>query len=109
MLTELAVRASFLLAQGDGAGGNTGQIPTCVGAPPGAVANVASQILGWVKWGSLAILTIAFFAAVGMMVWGRVTYHPRGARIGFDALVVCLVAAVIYVAGYSIITTVTGC
>jgi hypothetical protein len=43
-----------------------------------------------------------------MLVWGRVTHHPKGARLGFDGLMICLVGAIIYVVGYTIITSITG-
>lgn len=79
----------------------------CPQAPPG-VQPYSDEILSWVKWGVLAILAIAFFASVGMLVWGRVTHHPKGARLGFDGLMICLVGAIIYVVGYVIISSITG-
>ena len=79
----------------------------CPTAPPG-VQTYANEVLGWVKWGVLAILGISFFASVGMLVWGRVTHHPRGARLGFDGIMVCLVGAILYVVGYVIISSITG-
>jgi hypothetical protein len=79
----------------------------CPVAPPG-VQKYSDEILSWVKWGVLAILAISFFASVGMLVWGRVTHHPKGARLGFDGLMICLVGAIIYVVGYAIITSITG-
>jgi hypothetical protein len=79
----------------------------CPKAPPG-VSQYSDEILAWVKWGVLAILAISFFSSVGMLVWGRVTHHPRGARLGFDGLMICLVGAVIYVAGYVIVSSITG-
>lgn len=79
----------------------------CPAAPPG-VQVYANEVLSWVKWGVLAIMAISFFASVGMLVWGRVTHHPRGARLGFDGLMICLVAAIIYVVGYVIISSITG-
>ena len=79
----------------------------CPAAPPGLQA-YSNQILGWVKWGVLAILAISFFASVGMLIWGRVTHHPKGARLGFDGIMICLVGAIIYVVGYVILTSITG-
>jgi len=79
----------------------------CPAAPPG-VQSFSDEVLSWVKWGVLAILAISFFASVGMLVWGRVTHHQRGARLGFDGLMICLVAAIIYVVGYVIISSITG-
>jgi len=79
----------------------------CPTAPPG-LQQYADQVTGWVKWGVLAILGISFFASVGMLVWGRVTHHPKGARLGFDGIMVCLVGAILYVVGYVIITSIVG-
>jgi hypothetical protein len=79
----------------------------CPSAPPG-VSQWSDTILSWVKWGVLAILAISFFVSVGMLIWGRVTHHPKGARLGFDGLMICIVGAIIYVVGYVIISSITG-
>ena len=79
----------------------------CPQAPPGVQA-YSDEILSWVKWAVLAILAISFFASVGMLVWGRVTHHPKGARLGFDGLMICMVGAIIYVVGCVIISSITG-
>lgn len=79
----------------------------CPVAPPGLQV-YSDQVLGWVKWGVLAVLAISFFASVGMLVWGRVTHHPKGARLGFDGIMICLVGAILYVVGFVIISSITG-
>ncbi len=79
----------------------------CPTAPPGLQV-YQDQVLGWVKWGVLAVLAISFFASVGMLVWGRVTHHPKGARLGFDGIMICLVGSIIYVVGFVIISSITG-
>jgi hypothetical protein len=79
----------------------------CPAAPPG-VQQYSDEVLSWVKWGVLAIMAISFFASVGMLIWGRVTHHPKGARLGFDGLMVCIVGAIIYAVGYAILTSITG-
>jgi len=94
--TAVRSAASSLLAAGP-----------CPTAPPG-LQRYADQVTGWVKWGVLAILAISFFASVGMLVWGRVTHHPKGARLGFDGIMVCLVGAILYVVGYVVITSIVG-
>ena len=109
MSTALAGKLAVVLAAtpdpsststGDGGG-------VCPQAPPG-MQTWADQILAWVKWGVLAVLAISFFVSVGMLIWGRVTHHPKGARLGFDGLMICLVGAIIYVVGFVIITSITG-
>lgn len=83
------------------------QAQICPVAPPG-LQQYADQIQGWVKWGVLVIMAISFFAAVGMLIWGRVTHHPKGARLGFDGILICVVGAIIYVVGFVILTSITG-
>ena len=39
---------------------------------------------------------------------GRVPHHLKGARLGFDGLMICIVGAIIYVVGYVIISSITG-
>jgi amino acid transporter len=82
--------------------------PVCPAAPSPDAQLWANNITGWVEWGVLAILGISVFASTGMLVWGRVTHHPKGARLGFDGLMICLVGAVLYVTGYTIITQIIG-
>lgn len=79
----------------------------CPKAPPG-VQHWYDEILSWIKGGTLWILGAGFFISVGMLVWGRVTHHPRGAKLGFDGLMVCLLGAIVYAVGYGIITGITG-
>jgi hypothetical protein len=80
----------------------------CAKAPSAAVQTYANDILGWVKWTVLAVMGVCFFGSIGMLVWGRVTHHPKGARLGFDGILIILVGAIIYVVGYTIITSITG-
>jgi hypothetical protein len=79
----------------------------CPAAPPG-LQQFANQIEGWVKWAVLAVMAVSFFASIGMLVWGRVTHHPKGARLGFDGLMICLVAAILFVGGYVVIASIVG-
>jgi hypothetical protein len=107
--SALAVKVAVVLAgpadpSSTSTGGGGG---VCPQAPPG-MQTWADQILAWVKWGVLAVLAISFFVSVGMLIWGRVTHHPKGARLGFDGLMICLVGAILYVVGYVIITSITG-
>jgi amino acid transporter len=80
----------------------------CPEAPSAQAAQFGDDVLGWVKWGVLVIMGISFFASTGMLVWGRVTHHPRGARLGFDGLMIVLLGAMLYVTGYGIVTTIVG-
>ena len=79
----------------------------CAAAPPG-LQKYADQLTGWAKWAVLALLSIGFFISVAALIWGRVTHHPRGARLGFDGIMVCIGGAILFVVGYVIITSITG-
>ena len=79
----------------------------CPASPPG-VQKYSDQVLSWVKWAVLAVLAVSFFASVGMLIWGRVTHHPKGARLGFDGVMICLVGAIVYVVGFVILSSITG-
>ena len=81
--------------------------PVCPKAPPG-VEVYTNDILSWVKWGVITVMALSFFASVGMLVWGRVTHHPKGARLGFDGILIVLVGAIAYVAGYPVVSAITG-
>lgn len=91
-----AVQISHLAAAG-----------VCPKAPPG-VQQYSDEILSWVKWGALSIIGIGIFISIILLVWGRVTHHPKGARLGFDGIVVCIGAAILYVVAYVVITSITG-
>jgi hypothetical protein len=110
MSTLAAQLGARLLAAGHFSVGNLATAPAkkvCPSAPPG-VSQWSDEILSWVKWGVLAILAISFFVSVGMLVWGRTTHHPKGARLGFDGMMICLVGAILYVVGYVILSSITG-
>jgi hypothetical protein len=81
----------------------------CPVAPSPQVQQHVDDIRGWAQWAVISILAISFMASVGMLVWGRVTHHPKGARLGTDGLMICVVGAILYVAGYGVITGITGC
>jgi hypothetical protein len=76
--------------------------------PPPDVQPHQDMILSWVKWGVLAIMAITFFVSIGLLVWGRVTNHPKGARLGMDGLMINLVAAIVYVVGWAVIASIVG-
>jgi len=79
----------------------------CAAAPTGLDTDV-NTIIGWAKWSVLSLLAIGFFVSVASLVWGRVSHHPRGARLGFDGLMVCVGGAILYAGGYAILTGITG-
>jgi hypothetical protein len=81
----------------------------CPEAPSASVGQYATSFLSWIKWGVLIVLGMSSVASVGMLVFGRVTQHPKGARLGADGLMVCIVGAVLFVTIQGVINGITGC
>jgi hypothetical protein len=82
--------------------------PSICPQAPGGLQAFADQLTGNAKWAVIAVLGIAFFAGVALMIWGRLSHHPKGARLGFEVLLVCLGAAILYAGGYAILTGIVG-
>ena len=82
----------------------------CPKAPPG-MGDWDDLILGWVKWGTLALITIAGFVSIGAIVLSRIFAHPHGSRMGAMGLAMTVFCAVLFVTIYAIITGITksGC
>jgi hypothetical protein len=93
-----------------GPGAGTSPDTACPQAPPG-LQSIADTFQGYAKWLVIAVLGLGFLVSVAVLVWGRVTHHPRGARLGFDGLMIVLTAAVILVIFWGIVTAIigTGC
>lgn len=79
----------------------------CAQAPPGLQV-YADQITGWVKWGVLICLVIAFFVSLAAMLYGRIASNGRAADKGSSGLMVCLLVAILFVAGWAILSSIVG-
>jgi uncharacterized membrane protein len=79
----------------------------CPKAPPG-LGTWDDEILGWVKWGTLALIAIAGFVSIGAIVLSRVFAHPHGSRYGAMGLAVTVLSAILFVSIYAILTGITG-
>ena len=79
----------------------------CPKAPPG-MGQWDDQILGWVKWGTLALILISGFVSIGAIVLSRVFAHPHGSRMGAMGLAITVLCAIMFVAIYAIVTGITG-
>lgn len=82
----------------------------CPKAPPG-LGQWDDTILGWVKWGTLALIAIAGFVSIGAILLSRVFAHPHGSRMGAMGLAVTVMSAILFVSIYAILTGITksGC
>ena len=79
----------------------------CPKAPPG-LNTWDDEILGWVKWGTLALIAIAGFVSIGAIVLSRVFAHPHGSRYGAMGLAVTVLSAILFVSIYAILSGITG-
>jgi uncharacterized oligopeptide transporter (OPT) family protein len=79
----------------------------CPAAPPG-VQQYADEITSWVKWGVLVLIVIAVFVSIGMLVAGRIMHNPQSARAGAAGLIISIIAAILYVTVYAIVTGIVG-
>lgn len=79
----------------------------CPKAPSG-LSSYATTIEGNVKWGVILMIAIAFFVGVGGIVGGRITHHPPTSRFGLLTLITDIIAAVLMVGGYAIVSGILG-
>jgi hypothetical protein len=85
--------------------------PLCPQAP-GDAQFYTDQIKQWVMWGVITTMGVSLFASIGMLVWGRMTHHPKGARLGLDGILIILGGAILYMIGPGTLasfTKIRGC
>ena len=79
----------------------------CAKAPAGVGPYVA-DILGWVKFGVIAIIIGAGFASIGAMIVGKMGSMGRAAQVGASGLFWSVLGAVAFVVIYGILTGIVG-
>ena len=79
----------------------------CAKAPTG-VDGYVTDILGWVKYGVIAILIGAGFASCGAMVVGKIGSMGRAAQIGASGLVWTVIGAIAFVTIYGVLHAIVG-
>ncbi len=79
----------------------------CPEAPTG-VQGYADDFTSWTLWAVLVILAIAAVAGAGMLVFGRLTGHPKGARLGLEVIMAVIGGAVLFVILPGIVSGITG-
>lgn len=79
----------------------------CAKAPTG-VAPYVNDILGWVKYGVLAIIIGAGFASSGALIVGKFGQMGRAAQIGASGLFWTVIGAVAFVTIYAILNGIVG-
>lgn len=79
----------------------------CAKAPEG-VGRYVDDILGWVKYGVIAIIIGSGFASVGALVIGKLGSMGRAAQVGASGLMWTIGGAVAFVVIYGILSGIVG-
>ena len=79
----------------------------CAQAPTGVGPYVA-QILGWVKYGVIAIIIGAGFASSGALIVGKFGQMGRAAQLGASGLFWTVIGAIAFVCIYAILNGIVG-
>ena len=80
---------------------------TCAKAPDG-VAPYVEEVLGWVKYGVIAIIIACGFASTGAMVVGKIGSMGRAAQIGASGLFWTVIGAIAFVVIYGVLNGIVG-
>ncbi|MEJ7831874.1 MAG: hypothetical protein WKF79_03090 [Nocardioides sp.] len=79
----------------------------CANAPDG-VEPYVNEVLGWVKYGVIAIIIGCGFASVGAMIVGKIASMGRAAQIGASGLFWTVIGAIAFVVIYGILNGIVG-
>lgn len=79
----------------------------CAQAPTG-VKPYVNDILGWVKYGVIAIIIGAGFASSGALIVGKFGQMGRAAQIGASGLFWTVIGAIAFVRIYAILNGIVG-
>lgn len=76
--------------------------------PPTGVEPYVNQILGWVKYGVIAIIIGAGFASTGALIVGKTGQMGRAAQVGASGLFWTVIGAIAFVTIYAILNGIIG-
>lgn len=79
----------------------------CAKAPEG-VDPYVKDVLGWVKYGVIAIIIGCGFASVGAMIVGKIGSMGRAAQIGASGLFWTVLGAIAFVVIYGVLNGIVG-
>jgi hypothetical protein len=79
----------------------------CAKAPEG-VAPYVNDVLGWLKYGVIAIIIGAGFASIGAMIVGKLGSMGRAAQIGASGLFWSIIGAIAFVVIYGVLDGIVG-
>ena len=76
--------------------------------PPAGVEPYVKDILGWVKYGVIAIIIGAGFASIGAMIVGKMGSMGRAAQVGASGLFWSVLGAIAFVVIYGVLNGIVG-
>jgi len=79
----------------------------CAKAPTG-VESYVNQVLGWVKYGVMALIIGCGFASCGAMIVGKIGSMGRAAQIGASGLFWTIIGAIAFVVIYGVLNGIVG-
>lgn len=79
----------------------------CPAAPPG-MQNYQDQVVGWVKWGVIAIIVITALVSLGAIGIGKIFAMPHASSRGAIGLAVAVIMAILFVTILGVISGVIG-
>ena len=79
----------------------------CAKAPEG-VEPYVNDVLGWVKYGVIAVIIGAGFASVGAMIVGKIGSMGRAAQVGASGLFWTVIGAIAFVVIYGVLNGIVG-
>jgi hypothetical protein len=79
----------------------------CAQAPDG-VRPYVNDVIGWVKYGVIAIIIGCGFASIGAMVVGKIGSMGRAAQIGASGLFWTVIGAIGFVVIYGVLNGIVG-
>jgi hypothetical protein len=79
----------------------------CAQAPTGVETHV-NDVLGWIKYGVIAIIIGCGFASVGAMIVGKIGSSGRAAQVGASGLFWTVIGAIAFVTIYAILNGIVG-
>lgn len=79
----------------------------CPVAPPGMTA-YQDQVIGWVKWGVIAIIIITALVSLGAIGIGKIFAMPHASSRGAIGVAVAVMMAILFVTILGVISGVIG-
>ena len=76
--------------------------------PPEGVAPYVQDVLGWVKYGVMALIIGCGFASCGAMIVGKIGSMGRAAQIGASGLFWTVIGAIAFVVIYGVLNGIVG-